>query len=410
MNNDKKVCNFYFQIKNNDFRIYTVLLASYEKKGTFKTINTQELFSLPIRYEMMKGYDANDEGLLQYFNDFYKWNGQLFLEIKNSGIDAFTYSYNNKMAVIKTFKKHCNKKIYNLEKNTCIVDAVESFYFENCFNGGLTCCLNGTYECYGYDYNSFYPRILGDMKFADFLIPLNAGKKVKLEHLIKEEVQYGFYNVKITCTNESFLKIFKFCKKNIYTHYSLLFAFKHQEEFNIKIELLHEYDHYLYDQNDLISSREIFGVWFDKLIAIKTKYPQNKLIKHLMSSLWGFLAEFNTLSVTEDEIHKFDCGLISDDCEYYIKDECKTEGNCYYTLMKKDNMYKYDLRLKPFLLSYARNVLGDIAYNNNLDEIIRIYVDNIVYKSNVKFDVENMVLEKKTTGHITWHNNRQMEV
>jgi hypothetical protein len=84
--------------------------------------------------------------------------------------------------------------------------------------------------------------------------------------------------------------------------------------------------------------------------------------------------------------------------------------NDYYTLIQRDNQYEYNLRLKPFLLSYARNTIGDIAYKNNLSEVIRVMTDNITYKSNVDFHVENMVSEEKTTGHISFKNVMRYEV
>jgi len=36
--------------------------------------------------------------------------------------------------------------------------------------------------------------------------------------------------------------------------------------------------------------------------------------------------------------------------------------------------------------------------------------DNITYKSNVAFNVENMVSEEKTTGHISFKNVMRYEI
>ena len=73
-------------------------------------------------------------------------------------------------------------------------------------------------------------------------------------------------------------------------------------------------------------------------------------------------------------------------------------------MSERDNPYKYNIRLKPFLLSYSRSVMLDIAMNNHPKEIVRIMVDNIVYKSEIPFNVNNMSLEKKSTGLINVKN------
>ena len=52
--------------------------------------------------------------------------------------------------------------------------------------------------------------------------------------------------------------------------------------------------------------------------------------------------------------------------------------------------------------------MGDIAHNNHIGEIVRVMCDNIVYKSNVEFNVEFMTREEKTSGLINWKNGRQI--
>jgi hypothetical protein len=125
----------------------------------------------------------------------------------------------------------------------------------------------------------------------------------------------------------------------------------------------------------------------------------------LLSSAWGAMCKKMVYYVKGDEeLEKYD--FI--DGDYKIIDENRNADNQYYSLVCKNKMYKYNIRLKPFLLAYSRNIMGDIAYNNHFDEIIRVMCDNIVYKSNVQFDVKNMMLEDKTTGKITWHHNRKI--
>ena len=90
--------------------------------------------------------------------------------------------------------------------------------------------------------------------------------------------------------------------------------------------------------------------------------------------------------------------------EYVWTDRNSNIKNSFFTLVKREQPYKYNIRLKPFLLSFSRIIMLDIAINNYPNEIVRIMVDNIVYKSNVSFDVEHMSVEDKTTGHIEFKN------
>jgi hypothetical protein len=265
-------------------------------------------------------------------------------------------------------------------------------------------CNAGTYDSYGYDYNSFFPRLLGDSSF-NLQIPLNKGKEVKLLKLDYNKIKFGFYNVIIECDNPRFF--FNYSRDNVYTHYSLLDAIKHQQEFNIKITLNNDskYNAYLYEDSDLIYTKDIFGVWFNELNAFKQKHPKNKLIKHLMSSLWGALSRKNTIYVKEDDLGTYEYGFTEkDNLEYIWISTNSNIDNQYLTLIKREQPYKFNIRLKPFLLSYSRSIMSEIAYNNYPSEIVRIMVDNIVYKSNVPFNVKNMAIENKSTGLINFKN------
>ena len=166
-----------------------------------------------------------------------------------------------------------------------------------------------------------------------------------------------------------------------------------------------EYNAYLYEDSDLIYTKDIFGTWFNELNAFKQKHPKNKLIKHLMSSLWGALSRKNTIYVKEDDLGEYEYGFSSQQNTEYVCTSCSNNfSNQYYTLSKRNDPYKFNIRLKPFLLSYSRSIMTEIAYNNSPTEIIRIMVDNIVYKSEVSFNVENMTVEDKSTGLINFKN------
>ena len=388
MSYSKPLHHIFYKVNDNEYRVF----APWTNE--FKTVTKDIIYSIKHKYEMMKGYNNlnMDINLRLFYCDFHVWNNELY----QNDLDSFTYSFKNDHAVIRAFTKNSTFDLHNKEH----IEEVETKYFECCNNGYLESCTMGEYDCYGYDMNSFYPRILGESKLK---IPLKAGYEIKLDTLDKYNLKHGFYKVVITCNHPDFLKIFRFSEDNTYTNYSLSFAFMYQSEYDIKIDLNEKdkFNAYLYNECDLIETKEIFGKWFNKLIAVKNKLKNNKLIKHLLSSLWGGLSRKNykkRIPLTCDEFEA------SDENEY-ILDDLDLEKNIYY-VVKKQNKYKYNIRLKPFLQSYQRSYMGKIAHDNHLNEIVRICCDNITYKSNVEINVPNFLPEEKTTGHIIFKNAR----
>ena len=405
--NPDKINLIYYKLNDNQYRIYD----PYTNYGTFKTVSHTDYRKIKKRYEMLAGYENSDNGLLMYYKDFKIWNQELLshYNIHKSHLTYFMFKDNNDLNIVETFYNF-SKNVYDLKYNHYdVIDYKESKYFEWCNNGGLMWCDSGIYNCYGYDYNSFFPRLLGTNKFK-LQIPLNKGREIKLKTLDYNNIKFGFYKVKIDCSNKRFF--FNYSKDNTYTHYSLLDAIKHQKEFDIKIELNNdlEYNAYVYEDKDLIYTSEIFGVWFNELNGFKQKHPKNKLIKHLMSSLWGSLSKKNITYVKEDDLENYEYGFTErDNLEYVWIDSNSNLNNRYFTLIKREQPYKYNIRLKPFLLSYSRSIMTEIALNNHPNEIVRIMVDNIVYKSNVSFNVEDMNKEDKTTGYLHFKNVMKYE-
>lgn len=391
----KTVHHIYFKQPDNKYRVYN----PYHK--TYSTMTYNELIKLSRKYEMFKGYEPSDSGLLTYYNDFKTWNDELYKYYKKTkgNLTFYNFYYTNEYAVMETFNKytkHLRFGKYTLD-NLDDINGIEALYFEACNNGGLTYASPGTYNCYGYDFISFYPSVLGSSEF-NLKLPLNGGREVKLKSLTK--LNYGIYKVIIECDNEDFKKQFSFSKSNTYTHYSLAYAMKHQREYNIKIQLINdvEYNAYIYDESNLIDSTAIFGQWYNELMAFKREHPSNKLIKHLLSSLWGSLCKRKKIYVKEDELENYDWGTTKQNRKYICTDFSTEKDNEYYTLIDRDNQYEYNLRLKPFMLSYARNVMAEIIYNNNPSKVVRVFCDSIMYCEDVQPKSNSMIREDKSTG------------
>ena len=79
-------CGVYFEINKNLFSVYNPITSKHTE------MTLAELNKLVKKYEMMKGYDADFNGLVEYWLDFNKWNK----ELKDNGLIQFTFSYKNK--------------------------------------------------------------------------------------------------------------------------------------------------------------------------------------------------------------------------------------------------------------------------------------------------------------------------
>lgn len=391
---------FYFYIQKD--RLTHRVLNSWTNQCSDMTI--QDVFNLKKKYEVLNvNYDTDDDDVILklYRKDFDNWNKELRL----GGLDSYNFSYSNSVAIMSAFQKNSTFIL----KTQPLITTLESNYFEACYNGDLSYAGKEevTHQCYGYDMNAFYPRILAEKQLQ---IPIKEGCQYKLESLDFENLKFGFYRVVIECYHPDFLKMFKFSPNQTYTSYDLKFAYIYQKEFGITIDLndSEEYNAYLYEEEDLIYTKEIFGEWFKKLMPVKKDYPNNRLVKHLLASLWGQLSKkVKPITIKLEDMHEYDCEFPRDsdeNTEYLIHEIADDKVK----LVNTKKRYVHQIRLKPFLRSYCRCVMGQIAYDNHLTEIVRIFCDNIVYKSDVKIKVEFFEPEKKTTGMIRIKNSKEL--
>lgn len=360
-------------------------------------------------FELQKGYECTLESLKQYREDFNRWCEEIKQDIDYK--KCFGHNY----AVKQVFNSKSTNVIKSLDLD--IIDYKEFYFFEKCANSGLM-SFDEAYEdkatdCYGYDYSSFYPNNL-----LKIYVPTKQGKRKKLKTINYDNLQFGIYHVKITSDDKRFNKIFMYSRHNYYTHYSINFAHQYKDEFNIKLELIIDdsYNALVYSDDCLVKGKEIFGDWFNHLQKLKTKYPKNKLIKRLFSSLWGSLCSYNKTYFENDEIYEKNVSYYDNEVkteykildEKYYDDDSERGYRTVYTCIKSDVPYKYDLaRLKPFLVSYCRAYVGKMIMKENiLDNVVRIHTDGIVL--NKEHDFTHLKYfptpEDKTTGTIKFSN------
>ena len=184
-----------------------------------------------IAFALFKGYEASDDGIHKFHEDFKLWCKELRYN-KVLSIEYKKY-YSHHSAVEMTFKRLCKGKWEHHEH----ISIEESKWADMCNNGGLMYCKKGISDSYGYDGKAFYPSILAS---DDFKIPSKQGKEIILEKLpIKRaDIQCGYYKVRITCDNANFTKIFAFSQQHVYTHLSIRQAMMYKKMFNVSIELI----------------------------------------------------------------------------------------------------------------------------------------------------------------------------
>lgn len=389
----EKPTRFYYEVKDEN-KIYYL----DENTGEFGSCLTYKKDLKYKYFHLFKEDEQSNEGLILFKDKFNKWCN----ELNKHGI-VYKLTFNRFSSSSTALKNRFED-----------VSLDEFLFAEDCFNGGLI-YLNPKYkdtttQSFGYDYSSFYPNILVSDKLK---IPTKQGQKLKLNHLDFTNLQYGIYKVRITCDNKEFLKIFAFSKKNTYTHFGLEFAYKYKDIFDVKIELITDIDFnaLVYRPETLINSRDIFYNWFDKLYKIKPSCKDNQLLKRLLSSLWGSLTKCEKYYFNDEQDEgipdeKIGTYMTLDEKYYYIDGELLTRFEC----VKKSKPYKYHYgRMKAFLLSLGRNIIGELIMNAEiLQNVVRINTDGIVL--NQEFDFPSLKIpyypkpEDKTTGLIQWNN------
>lgn len=404
--------DFYVYYKLDDGR-YRVLC---NKTQELKTIEYYELHKIKAYYiHDPKKFKSNDEDLKRYLYDL---NMMCYELAKNDG-NSIRYTNNyftHRIAIEKTFHRFAKNDIkkldYTNEQN--YVSYEENKHIENCYNSGLM-YFNEKYkdietQSYGYDFSFNYPSIMA----SNLLFPKSSGEQKKYKTL-DENIEFGYYKVKITSENENIRKILGLNKKNEYHSEEIKFLKEVSKSHNIdiKFELSNEeYNAYVYKNSDLIELREIFGNWYEKLKELKSKFPKNSLVKLLGSRLYGVLSMKNIIIKTEKEIE--DEGLEIDlyDADYIIVNYVEYKDRSYYELVKRDEtIYKDPIlgRMKHIIPMYARLNIANVALEN-LDNVIRIQTDGIVFITPIdESKYKNLCKEDKTTGKIIWHNVNRYE-
>jgi hypothetical protein len=280
---------FYYKSTLNDTATYI------DDNDEIHTVPFQK-FDLKFSFEMFKGYEQTHEDLGRFKSDMIREND----EIKTFDYD-FLSKWDNRKAIMLYFRKKStiSKKRFTFEK----INETEYRYTESCPNGGLT-YFNKDYanvetQCFGYDCKMYYPNLLCDEKLR---LPTKAGVEKKITE-IPADFPYGIYKCKVICSDPNIKKMFAFSPKHTYTSISLNNALflknKKKYDIHIELDLESEYNAWVYEQT--IRSNAIFKTWLTSVKRMREKYPNNKLMKYMSTSLWYGIIQFNRKTVESYE-------------------------------------------------------------------------------------------------------------
>ena len=293
--------NVIYYYTNNELACY---IEHGDDLNEYKTIDIKELNKPEHKFHsfgLLDGYEKNHESLIRFKQNMITWMNEIKSVTvltkfkKHYNLKYYKYFSHNDAAFLE-FKRH-NKEMFDEME---FMNKEEYYIHERCRNSGLM-TLNNDFknkptQCYGYDFTRFYVHQLLNMK-----IPKKQGKKESLKIVEYGKLKFGIYRIHIS-GNKQFLNIFNTCKEHHYTGSTINQLYKYKDKYDLTFELLepdeqYNYNALIYEYSDLIRGSDVFKVWFDELEQIRSKFPKNKLVKMLMTTLWGQLTSFKKVYI-----------------------------------------------------------------------------------------------------------------
>jgi len=257
------------------------------------------------------------------------------------------------------------------------------------------------------DYSNNYTSLLSD---DNLIIPIHPPE---YKQFVSTELRFGIYNCYISIPEDSKIEIydllFLFNKNDWYTHFDVNYAY----ELGLNVEFLSDYA-YIYDENQCVYSKDVFGSFFDKVSKIRKQFPKNKIVKTLSSSLHGYISHVRKRYFHQD--------TMPDDIDenYFICDDLKNDDGTYtFECIDKNNIYFWNhARITvSFLLALARINISktalEICKHNKVKNInkaiVRVQTDGITFNQQYITQIDlskfnNLKMEDKLTGNLAFEN------
>lgn len=244
------------------------------------------------------------------------------------------------------------------------IPLIEASWINDASSGALMYWEPHQGTVHEYDINSLYPHI---MQKNTHYFPMKEGNFETLTHL-PDNLEYGIYRCIITKIHDCPYKLFRFNKKNKYTHLDVSVAL----HYGLKVELICDGkpNALIYTKDKLMNGAYLFKTYIDELYELK----KNKVkgAKQVLNVLWGALSESTHYyhNVGQDEECKVDDANIT-----RITVDDKIRIQCIY---KKKKQFKTSWgRIKPFVLAYARSRMY-FVFKKFEPLIIRMHTDSLV--------------------------------
>lgn len=358
---DKKIFNLirkelplmiYKKINDNEFEMFNKELG-YTKSSTIDKKKYNNLNSK---------YFKEDKSLEQIYNDCVKEYTEL-KEITNGEINLF-----KTINKIKTNEFHIINQINKLKLDIDRIEQYEHLFINDATRGAYAFCKKGEYaKVYSYDVSKAYAS---KIIHSNLKIPIKKGTLTTVSQDEVDKIQnsnlnfkYGMYRALIEAGAD---KKFPYNNSNCYTHYDLKIAI----QLGLKITISPQSPNALiYNKDDVVSGKKIFGDYIEKLYAISKSHPHIRVVKEMLSSMWGSVCAMKKIKKTLDE--ETTDVEIPETC-VYNNIKWIGENISQYEMYDINRIYKYDIaRMKPFLLAKQRLDM--------FNKIIKDEYDNIVY-------------------------------
>lgn len=263
---------------------------------------------------------------------------------------------------------------------------------------------------YEYDICSMYPSIMADSKM---LFPLKRGEfKTYTQKELKQAkfFHYGIYRCEISKSGDNKIdRLFRFNKKNYYTHFCL----KRARELGLDIKIIDdgEANVLIYSRDCLINGNLLFYKYVQFLFSLKERQIAPKRTKGILNILWGYLTRMNIYTRTcKDDDDIFEIPINGTLVSLCPLDDGRTVINY---IPDNKNMFETNFaRIKPFLLAKGRYIISTIIEPHN-KIVVRSHTDSLLSTIPIKFPKaehkRGSIVLKQSSKHAKIHNNIKVD-
>jgi hypothetical protein len=338
---------------------------------------------------MNANYEATDEDLIQFRDDFINYNDELrrpYFKNKDKKVfkvDMFNFNSTNDAVLNNVLMNSDQDRINKIPS----INRREFIMLEQCLSCGLMTLdkayIKTPFESYGYDYSKFYFNIMHKIR-----IPESPAVFYVMEELDYEKLDFGFYRVRVNCTNANFGKVFNFNKTHHYSHNTLKLLYKYRVMYDITFKLLPADDDYNYNMvhyEKTVELKTLMKGWFNTMSTLLNQCSKgNWLVKNLIAQAWGTLSKYKKLYATKQDSSEYDWEHLkeinaTEKYDFYAH----SYDNGIYTMIESKKAFAHGglARIKSFLTEYSRGYVFNMLSSNDLaKDVVRVHTDGICIK------------------------------